>query len=84
MCLAGSLPDLRGCFRLVLRLGESSSSPSLDPCGFRRMRRNVGPESNSHSIGEDADSHDFAGFRDDEFQGAGPATHNCSKVYYFT
>jgi hypothetical protein len=36
-----------------------------------------------YRIGEDADSHEFAGFRDDELQGAGPPTHNCSKVYYF-
>lgn len=36
-----------------------------------------------YSIGEDVDLQEFAGFRDDESQGAGPATHNCSKVYYF-
>ncbi|KAK3317947.1 hypothetical protein B0H66DRAFT_532454 [Apodospora peruviana] len=42
------------------------------------------PPATEVGIGEDNESHEFAGFRDDEFQGAGPATHNCSKVYYFT
>ncbi|KAH6844609.1 hypothetical protein B0I37DRAFT_165627 [Chaetomium sp. MPI-CAGE-AT-0009] len=41
------------------------------------------PPATEVGIGEDADSREFAGFRDDESQGAGPATHNCSKVYYF-
>ncbi|GAB1316985.1 hypothetical protein MFIFM68171_07195 [Madurella fahalii] len=63
----------RGVFSWVL-----SRFARLFPAGTE-----VG-EIDGHSIGEDADSQDFAGFRDDEFQGAGPATHNCSKVYHFT
>lgn len=27
---------------------------------------------------------DYDAFNDDESQGAGPATHNCSKIYYFS
>ncbi|KAK4447986.1 hypothetical protein QBC34DRAFT_495799 [Podospora aff. communis PSN243] len=35
-------------------------------------------------IGEEGNRHGFAGYVDDLSQGAGPATHNCSKVYYFS
>lgn len=33
---------------------------------------------------EDNDKSPFDGFRGDELQGAGPETHVCSRVYYFT
>lgn len=33
---------------------------------------------------EDNDKSPFDGFRGDEMQGAGPETHVCSGVYYFT
>lgn len=35
-------------------------------------------------IGKDEDAHQFSGFVDDLSQGAGPTTHNCSKIYYFS
>ncbi|KAK3296579.1 uncharacterized protein B0H64DRAFT_389521, partial [Chaetomium fimeti] len=41
------------------------------------------PPATEVGIGEDVDSQGFAAFRGDELQGAGPATHNCSRVYYF-
>ncbi|KAK1750049.1 hypothetical protein QBC47DRAFT_407278 [Echria macrotheca] len=41
------------------------------------------PPETEVGIGEDADENGFRGFTDDELQGAGPATHNCSKMYYF-
>ena len=34
-------------------------------------------------IGEEPDSQEFSGFIDDLVQGAGPATHVCSKAFYF-
>jgi len=35
-------------------------------------------------IGEEPDSQEFSGFIDDLVQGAGPATHVCSKAFYFS